>query len=110
MSGIDWAKIRKLWEQDSRDGAAWLVKEYNLPMTRQAVQNKIRSQKWTKTVSPVSVSHRRETEKQRNEKQKRPKTVARQKRKGWKPPSLRRQNLIKKAACPKRSGFSFRST
>lgn len=82
MSGIDWAKIRKLWEQDSRDGAAWLVKEYNLPMTRQAVQNKIRSQKWTKTVSPVSVSHRRETEKQRNEKQKCPKTVARQETEG----------------------------
>ena len=105
MSGIDWAKIRKLWEQDPRDGAAWLVKEYNLPMTRQAVQNKIRSQKWTKTVSPVSVSHRRET---RNRNALKP--LRDKKRKGWKPPSLCRQNLIKKAACPKRSGFSFRST
>lgn len=81
MSVVDWAKIRELWESDGRQGAAWLVKEFRLPVTRQAIQNRIRSEGWVKR---VSVSHdgetERETEKRRNEKRETKKASARQRK------------------------------
>ncbi|SEN75278.1 hypothetical protein [Nitrosomonas marina] len=43
-----WAEVRKTWENDSRDGFAWLVKELDLPVSRPAVRKVALTENWTK--------------------------------------------------------------
>lgn len=45
----EWGSARQTWEQDDREGFAWLVRELGLPVTPPAVRKKGVAQRWRKT-------------------------------------------------------------
>ncbi len=49
-----WAEVKKTWENDSRDGYAWLIKELDSPVSGPAVRKVAILEKWTKKPSKQS--------------------------------------------------------
>ena len=53
MTTRQWQKARKLWEADSREGFAWLVRELSLPVSRVAVSRRAKADEWQKRAQPL---------------------------------------------------------
>ncbi|MBY0475431.1 MAG: hypothetical protein K2Q13_10295 [Nitrosomonas sp.] len=49
----EWARVRRTWESDAREGYAWLIDEMNIPISRVALRKTAIREKWTK-VSEIS--------------------------------------------------------
>lgn len=53
-----WKEVRTAWEGDARDGYAWLVEEFSLPVSVPGVRKKAICQQWEKTVGVLaSIRH-----------------------------------------------------
>lgn len=48
LTAEQWQQIRRIWERDEREGFAWLVKEVELPVTRQRLSAKAAAEGWKK--------------------------------------------------------------
>lgn len=48
LSHEEWAKVRKAWESDPRDGYVWLIEEMSVPLTRAALRKVAIREGWTK--------------------------------------------------------------
>ncbi|WP_081135479.1 hypothetical protein [Halomonas sp. BC2] len=62
MTTRQWQKARKLWEADSREGFAWLVRELSLPVSRVAVSRRAKADEWQKRAQPTDPASNTEEE------------------------------------------------
>ncbi len=51
LSEEEWFKVQSTWENDPRDGFAWIVKEMKLPVSNVAVFKKAKTENWSKKVN-----------------------------------------------------------
>lgn len=51
-----WQQVRTRWENDPRDGYAWLVNELSLPLTGNALLMKAKRDGWAKVVSAKTIA------------------------------------------------------
>ena len=45
----DWKRVREVWENDEREGYAWLIHELHLDVSIQAIRKHVKKEGWTKT-------------------------------------------------------------
>lgn len=62
MNAKQWQKARKLWEADSREGFAWLVRDLSLPVSRAAVSKRAKADEWQKRAQPTDTASDTDTE------------------------------------------------
>lgn len=54
LTPSQWAEIRRIWEADSREGYAWIVKEVELEVSPAAVRKKALSEGWKKGIKSIA--------------------------------------------------------
>ena len=52
LSKIDWENLQAIWERDERTGYRWMVKEFGLKITDQAIRNRAIRHEWQKRLTP----------------------------------------------------------
>lgn len=48
LSPAQWARIRRVWEQDPRKGFSWVLERIPVPVTRAAIRNRAIREGWSK--------------------------------------------------------------
>lgn len=56
LSSAEWADIRAVWENDPREGHAWLVTQLDVTVTSKAILMRAKREGWTKKVSAKSIA------------------------------------------------------
>ena len=62
MTPAQWKKAKRLWEGDTREGFAWLVRELSLPVSRVAVSRRAKADEWQKRAQPTDPASNTEEE------------------------------------------------